>query len=276
MPYILGPHISTAKGLHKAAETAVSIGANTFQFFSRNPRGSAYRDFPPDEIAALNQIMRQHRFGPLLAHAPYTLNLASAQDRAYEFACQTIFEDVRRMDAIGVTMLVLHPGSHTGLGTEKGIAKIVAGLTPALAGPESLTVLLETMSSKGTEIGYRFEELAAILRACGASSRLGICLDTCHVFAAGYDIARDLDAVLLEFDRVLGLERLWAIHLNDSLMPLGSRKDRHAPIGQGQIGMEALLAVMRHPVLSHLPFYLETPLSDQEHGVEIAQILAAV
>ena len=242
------------------------------QIFSRNPRGSGYRNYSREETERFWNIKKENNFGPLLAHAPYTMNLASPKEATYEFACMVIKEDIARMDALGMEAIVFHPGSHTGIGAEAGIQKIIAGLNQAITGKERITVLLETMSGKGTEIGAGFEELKAIRDGAVHPERIGICLDTCHVFSAGYDIVHNLDGVLEEFDRVLGLGLLRAIHLNDSLMPFGSHKDRHAVIGEGEIGMEALLGVLRHPQLRGLPFYLETPLDDAGHKEEIRRI----
>lgn len=268
----IGTHMSIAGGIAQTAENVVKMGADTMQIFSRNPRGSGYRIYEKEEIEKFQQIRRDNGFGPLLAHAPYTLNLASAVERTYEFACMVIREDIARMDRLEMENLVFHPGSHTGIGRDAGIQNIIAGLNQAITGQERLTVLLETMSGKGTEIGDRFEDLKAIRDGAEHPERIGICLDTCHVFAAGYDIVNDLEGVLEEFDRILGLPLLRAVHLNDSMMPLGSHKDRHAVIGGGMIGMEALLRVLEHPVLSGLPFYLETPLDDQGHKEEIDRI----
>lgn len=268
----IGTHMSIAKGLAKTAENVVEMGANTMQIFSRNPRGSNFKTYADEEIAKFQKIRRDNRFGPLLAHAPYTMNLASAQEKVYEFACTVIREDTARMDALGIENMVFHPGSHTGIGIEAGIENIIAGLDQAITGEENITILLETMTGKGTEIGARFEHLKAIRDGVKHPERIGICLDTCHVFAAGYDIVNDLDGVLEEFDQVLGLELLKAIHLNDSMMPFGSHKDRHATIGSGEIGMNTLLHVLRHPLLRELPFYLETPLDDQGHKEEIQMI----
>ncbi len=268
----IGAHMSIAKGLARTAENVVAMEANTMQIFSRNPRGSNFKVPEPREVEAFQRIRREQGFGPLLAHAPYTLNLASNQERVYEFACTVIREDVARMDQLGMELLVFHPGSHTGIGEEAGIRNIAAGLNQAITGAENIQVLLETMSGKGTEIGYRFEQLREIREQTEHPEKIGICLDTCHVFAAGYDIVRDLDGVLEEFDRVLGLPLLRAVHLNDSLMPFGSRKDRHAVIGGGQIGLEPLLAVLRHPALRDLPFFLETPLDDAGHREEIRML----
>ena len=269
---IIGTHMSVAKGIAAAAENTVKMQADTMQIFSRNPRGSGYRDYEEKEIERFQEIRRRSGLGPILAHAPYTMNLASDKDKVYEFACMVLREDVARMDRLGIENLVFHPGSHTGIGVEKGIANIIRGLDQAITGEEKITVLLETMSGKGTEIGERFEELRAIRDGAAHPERIGICLDTCHVFAAGYDIVHDLDGVLQEFDEILGLELLKAVHLNDSMMPFGSRKDRHAVTGEGEIGMEALMQIVAHPRLRHLPFYLETPLDDAGHKAEIARI----
>ena len=269
---IIGTHMSVAKGIAAAAENTVKMQADTMQIFSRNPRGSGYRDYEAKEVERFQEIRQRSGLGPILAHAPYTMNLASDKDKVYEFACMVLREDVARMDRLGIENLVFHPGSHTGIGVEKGIVNIIRGLDQAITGEEKITVLLETMSGKGTEIGERFEELRAIRDGAAHPERIGICLDTCHVFAAGYDIVHDLDGVLQEFDKILGLELLKAVHLNDSMMPFGSRKDRHAVTGEGEIGMEALMQIVAHPRLRHLPFYLETPLDDAGHKAEIARI----
>lgn len=269
---VIGTHMSVADGIARTAENVVWMEANTMQIFSRNPRGSGYRNYSREETERFWNIKKENNFGPLLAHAPYTMNLASPKEATYEFACMVLKEDIARMDALGMEAIVFHPGSHTGIGAEAGIQKIIAGLNQAITGKERITVLLETMSGKGTEIGAGFEELKAIRDGAVHPERIGICLDTCHVFSAGYDIVHNLDGVLEEFDRVLGLGLLRAIHLNDSLMPFGSHKDRHAVIGEGEIGMEALLGVLRHPQLRGLPFYLETPLDDAGHKEEIRRI----
>ena len=264
---IIGTHMSIAKGLVKTAENVIWMEANTMQIFSRNPRGSNYKVYTKQEIEEFQRIRMEHGFGAILAHAPYTMNLASGQDRVYEFACTALREDVARMEDLEIENLVFHPGSHTGIGIEKGIENIVRGLDQAITGREKIMVLLETMTGKGTEIGAKFEHLKMIRDAARHPERIGICLDTCHVFAAGYDIVHDLDGVLEEFDRVLR-----AVHLNDSMMPFASHKDRHAAIGEGEIGLEALLAVMRHPLLKGLPFYLETPRDDAGHKDEIRML----
>lgn len=268
----IGTHMSIAKGLAKTAENVVRIEANTMQIFSRNPRGSNYKVYTEEELEKFQKIRKENQFGALLAHAPYTMNLASEKEKVYEFACTAIREDVARMDRLGIEYLVFHPGSHTGTGVEKGIQNIIRGLNQAVTGQEKITVLLETMTGKGTEIGARFEHLKEIRDGVLHPERIGICLDTCHVFAAGYDIVNDLDGVLAEFDRVLGLKLLKAVHLNDSMMPFGSHKDRHAAVGEGEIGLLPLLNILRHPALRNLPFYLETPFDDQGHKEEIRMI----
>lgn len=268
----IGTHMSIAKGLAKTAENVVRMEANTMQIFSRNPRGSNYKVYTEEELEKFQKIRKENQFGALLAHAPYTMNLASEKEKVYEFACTAIREDVARMDRLGIEYLVFHPGSHTGTGVEKGIQNIIRGLNQAVTGQEKITVLLETMTGKGTEIGARFEHLKEIRDGVLHPERIGICLDTCHVFAAGYDIVNDLDGVLAEFDRVLGLKLLKAVHLNDSMMLFGSHKDRHAAVGEGEIGLLPLLNILRHPALRNLPFYLETPFDDQGHKEEIRMI----
>lgn len=269
---MIGTHMSIAGGLAKTAENVVKMEANTMQIFSRNPRGSNFRIPTEKEIEKFQKIRKEYNFGPILAHAPYTMNLASAKPEVYEFACDVIREDIQRMDSFGIENIVFHPGSHTGIGVEAGIQNIIRGLDQAITEDQNITVLLETMSGKGTEIGYRFEELKAIRDGVKHPEKVGVCLDTCHIFAAGYDIVNQLDEVLNEFDEILGLELLKAIHLNDSMMPFGSRKDRHAAIGEGEIGLETLLNVLRHPKLQGIPVYLETPFDDAGHKAEIKMI----
>lgn len=270
--FTIGAHVSIAKGFKKAAQISVDIGANTFQFFSRNPRGGNAKEFNEKDMAAFQDIREKNNFGKLLAHAPYTMNLAAANEDTYEFAKMVIKEDVKRMDSIGVEYICFHPGSHVGSGVEEGTRKIIEGLNQAITGDENITVLLETMSGKGTEIGRSFEELKAIIDGVEHNERIGVCMDTCHIFSAGYDIVNDLDGVLDEFDRIIGLDRLKTIHLNDSMMPFGKNKDRHAGIGEGEIGMKALLEVVNHPKLREIPFFLETPYDDEGHGREIAML----
>ena len=270
--FTIGAHVSIAKGFKKAAQISVDIGANTFQFFSRNPRGGNAKEFNEKDMVAFQKIREENNFGKLLAHAPYTMNLAAANEDTYEFAKMVIREDVKRMDSIGVEYICFHPGSHVGGGVEEGTRKIIEGLNQAITGDENITVLLETMSGKGTEIGRSFEEIRAIIDGVEHNERIGVCMDTCHIFSAGYDIVNDLDGVLDEFDRVIGLDRLKTIHLNDSMMPFGKNKDRHAGIGEGEKGMKALLEVVNHPKLRDIPFFLETPYDDEGHGREIAML----
>ena len=249
---------------------ALELGADTFQFFTRNPRGSRAKGLDPADAAALVSLMEEHRFAPIIAHAPYTLNLCSAEERNREFARETMADDLRRLEFLPGQYYNFHPGSHVGQGTEAGIALIAQGLNAILTPELHTTVLLETMAGKGSEVGGRFEELRAILDRVELSDKMGVCLDTCHVSDGGYDIIRDLDGVLAEFDRIIGLDRLKAVHLNDSKNPPGSRKDRHACIGQGEIGLEALTRVVRHPALWDLPFCLETPNELPGYRREIA------
>ncbi len=269
---VLGTHMSIAGGLNKTAQNVVKMNANTMQIFSRNPRGSNFKNPSEKEVEEFQKIRKEHPFGPILAHAPYTMNLASAKPEVYEFACDVIREDIQRMDNLGIENIVFHPGSHTGIGTEAGIENIIRGLNQAITESQNIMVLLETMSGKGTEIGVRFEELKTIRDGVNHPEKVGICLDTCHVFSAGYDIVNHLEEVLDELDENIGLSYLRAIHLNDSMMPFGSRKDRHATIGDGEIGLEALMKVITNPRLAGIPFYLETPLDDAGHKKEIQMI----
>ena len=271
----IGCHLSSSKGYLAMAKDAVSIDANTFQFFTRNPRGGKAKAIDPDDVRAFYTFAEERGIKTILAHAPYTLNPAAAEDRVREFALMTFKDDLARMENTPHQMYNFHPGSHVKQGMEVGIAKTADVLNDVLNDSQTTTVLLETMSGKGTEVGGRFEELAVIIDRVQLGDRLGVCLDTCHVWDAGYDIAGDLDGVLAEFDRIVGIDRLKAIHLNDSLNPCGAHKDRHATIGNGEIGFEALAAVMNHPLLRDLPFYLETPNDLEGHGAEIAQLRTA-
>ena len=269
---VIGPHISISKGFSKAASTAVDIGANTFQFFSRNPRGGNAKEFDEKDIEKFQKIREEFNFGPLLAHAPYTMNLGGAKDDVYEFGRKVIKEDIQRMDLLGIEYMCFHPGSHVGGGIDFGIQRIVDALNETLTGEENITILLETMSGKGTEIGFTFEQIKKIIDGVIHNEKLGVCLDTCHIFSAGYDIVNDLDGVLDEFDNVIGLDKLKAVHLNDSMMPFKSKKDRHAVIGEGEIGLNAIINFMSHPKLDKLPLFLETPLEDEGHKREIAML----
>ena len=256
---LIGCHLSAADGFRGLARDAIAVGANVFQFFTRNPRGGTAKPIDPEDVADFLATARKERFGPILAHAPYTLNACSAKEDTRRFAREVFADDLARMENVPGNLYNFHPGSHVGQGVETGVAQIAGILDEVLRPEQSTTVLLETMSGKGSEVGGRFEEIRAILDRAALGARMGVCLDTCHVWDAGYDLAGDLDGVLREFDRVVGLDRLRAIHLNDSRNPLGARKDRHARIGEGCIGLEALVRVVNHPLLRDLPFYLETP-----------------
>ena len=266
----IGCHLSSSKGFAAMGRQALELGADTFQFFTRNPRGSKAKDLDPNDAAALVALMKEHSFAPIIAHAPYTLNLCGAEEANRTFARETMADDLRRMEYVPGQYYNFHPGSHVGQGMEQGIACIAEGLNAILRPDQTTTVLLETMAGKGSEVGGRFEELRAILDRVELSDKMGVCLDTCHVSDGGYDIIGNLDGVLEEFDRILGLHRLKAIHLNDSKNPLGARKDRHACIGEGEIGLEALSRVVRHPALKDLPFCLETPNELPGYAKEIA------
>ena len=269
---VIGPHITISKGFGKAAQIAVDMDANTFQFFTRNPRGGNAKAFDDKDIAKFQKIRKENNFGPLLAHAPYTMNLGGAKDDVYDFARRVIKEDIERMNSLGIEYMCFHPGSHVGGGIDFGIERIIKGLNEGITGDETLTILLETMSGKGTEIGYEFEQLRKIIDGVEHKERIGICLDTCHIFSAGYDIVNKLEEVSEDFDRIIGLDKLKAIHLNDSLMPFGAKKDRHAPLGEGEIGLNAIINILTHPKLKDLPFFLETPFDEEGHKKEIKMI----
>ena len=266
----IGCHLSSSKGFLAMGRQAWKLGADTFQFFTRNPRGSKAKELDSADAAALMALLAERNFAPVIAHAPYTLNLCSAEEKNRSFAREIMADDLRRMEYLPGQLYNFHPGSHVGQGTETGIAYIADALNAILTPEQSTTVLLETMSGKGSEVGGRFEELREILDRVELSDRMGVCLDTCHVSDAGYALAEDLDGVLMEFDRVIGLNRLKAIHLNDSLNPCGAHKDRHARIGEGCIGLEALRRVVNHPALKDLPFCLETPNELPGYAAEIA------
>lgn len=268
MGYI-GCHLSASDGNLAMVRTAASIGANTFAFFTRNPRGSRAKAIDPQDCADALAELKRLDFGKLVAHGAYTMNLCTADPQAREFAAEVLEDDLRRMANLPGNYYNFHPGSHVGQGTQTGIEQIVDALKKALAPQYPVTVLLETMAGKGSEIGGKFEELKAILDGVG-SEQLGVCLDTCHVWDGGYDIVTDLDGVLQEFDRVIGLNKLYALHLNDSKNGIGSHKDRHACIGEGNLGLETFRKIMQHPVLSGLPMILETPNELPGYQQEIA------
>lgn len=277
----IGCHLSTTKGYRAMGETALSIGANTFAFFTRNPRGGKAKDLDMDDVAALRELMEKNDFGPLVAHAPYTYNPCSAKERAREFALEAMAEDLQRLEALPGNYYNFHPGAHVGQGTDVGIQMIVDTLCQVMFEGQQTTVLLETMAGKGTEVGRSFEELARIIEGAAArrpelSDKLGVCLDTCHVNDAGYDIVRDLDGVLDEFDRVVGIERLRAVHINDSKNPCGAHKDRHECIGKGYLGseefgggMQVIQNIVSNGRLRALPFILETPNELAGYAAEI-------
>lgn len=266
----IGCHLSSSKGYLAMGETATSIGANTFQFFTRNPRGGAAKPLDPDDIAAFLKYAGENGISPILAHAPYTLNAASKDEKIRNFARLAMSDDIARLEHTPGSLYNFHPGSHVGQGTDAGIALIVDLLNEIMFPEQTTTVLLETMAGKGSEIGGSFNELARIISEVNLKDKLGVCLDTCHVFDGGYDIKGNLESVLEEFDRVVGIDRLRAIHLNDSLHGYESHKDRHAKIGEGFLGLETFAAVINHPKLRNLPFYLETPNELDGYEKEIA------
>ena len=267
----LGCHLSSTNGCFVAAMEAMSIGANTFQTFTRNPRGGSVKPLAEMEFDEYLAAAPESDIRPILFHAPYTLNFAAAREEVLRFARETLRDDLLRLEHCPGQLYNFHPGSHVGQGPERGIELIAEAIRECVPDGCATTILLETMAGKGSEVGRSFEEIRAILDAAGPKGdALGVCLDTCHVWDAGYDIVNELDGVLAEFDRVIGLGRLKAVHLNDSLNPLGAHKDRHAKIGEGHIGLDALVRVLRHPSLRHLPFELETPNDVKGYGEEIA------
>ena len=265
----LGCHLSASKGNAAMAKTALSIGANTFAFFTRNPRGSSAKKEDPADAARAVKLLEEHHFGKLVAHGAYTMNLCTADAEARAFAAEVLADDLRRMAALPGNFYNFHPGSHVGQGVEAGVDYIAAALKKAMAPGYPVTVLLEAMAGKGSEIGGKFEELKMIIDAVG-SPELGVCIDTCHVYDGGYDIVQDLDGVLAEFDRIVGLDRLKALHLNDSKNPFASHKDRHECIGQGSLGLETFETIINHPQLCGRPMILETPNELPGYGAEIA------
>ncbi|MDY6012563.1 deoxyribonuclease IV [Clostridium sp.] len=267
----IGCHLSTTKGFENMGKEALEIGANTFQFFTRNPRGGKAKKIDEKDVKALLKLMEENNFSKILAHAPYTLNACSADERTREFALEMMADDLERMEYFPNNLYNFHPGSHVKQGVEVGIDYIASMLNKVIKKEQTTTVLLETMAGKGTEVGRSFEEIREIIDKVELKDHIGVCLDTCHVFDAGYDIVNDLDGVLDEFDRVIGLDRLKAIHLNDSKNICGSHKDRHEKIGEGNIGLEAIKKIINHPKLRHLPFFLETPneLSGYKKEIEL-------
>lgn len=255
----IGCHLSSSKGFTAMGKEALNIGANTFQFFTRNPRGSKAKAIDEKDAKELIRIMEENHFARIIGHAPYTLNPCSPEERVREFALQVMEDDLNRMEYLPGNLYNFHPGSHINQSVEAGIEIIVRTLNSIIRPDQSTIVLLETMAGKGSEVGRTFEELKQIMDGVNLKDKLGVCLDTCHIYDAGYDIVHDLDGVLDEFDRIIGLDRLYAIHLNDSKNPFASAKDRHEKLGEGSIGMDAILRTINHPSLQNLPFVLETP-----------------
>ena len=268
----IGNHLSASKGFAAMGKAAVALDANTFAFFTRNPRGGKAKEIVPSDVEKFLAIEKEHQFGKLVAHAPYTMNLCAAKEDIRGFSKEMIADDLRRMEYLPGNYYNFHPGSHVGQGAEQGISLIADALNEVLSEAQNTTVLLETMAGKGTEVGRSFEELREIIDRVQCREKLGVCFDTCHVWDAGYDIVGHLDEVLEEFDRVIGLDRLCAVHFNDSLNECGSHKDRHAKIGEGCIGAEAMRRIATHPLLAGKPFILETPNDDEGYRKEIALV----
>lgn len=268
----IGNHLSTTKGYTAMGKAAVKLGANTFAFFTRNPRGGKAKEIIPSDVEGMLAITKERQFGTLVAHAPYTMNLCAAKEDVRQFSKDMIADDLKRMEYTPGNYYNFHPGSHVGQGAEEGIRLIAETLNEVLTPDMTTTVLLETMAGKGTEVGRNFEELRAIIDRVDLSEKLGICLDTCHIWDGGYDIVNHLDEVLEEFDAVIGLERLRAVHFNDSMNECGAHKDRHARIGEGYIGSEGMKRVATHPLLAGKPFILETPNDDDGYQREIALV----
>lgn len=265
----IGCHLSTSKGFENMGKEALSINANTFQFFTRNPRGGKAKAIDEKDMEAFLKLAKENKFAKLLAHAPYTLNACSGSEDTRRFALEMMEDDLKRMEYMPNNLYNFHPGSHVKQGTEVGINYIVELLNKVIKKEHTTTILLETMAGKGTEVGRTFEEIAEIINRVELKEKMGVCLDTCHVYDAGYDIVNDLDGVLDHFDKVIGLDRLKAIHLNDSKNPFKSHKDRHETIGEGHIGLEAITRIINHPKLKGIPFFLETPNELEGHGKEI-------
>ena len=265
----IGCHLSSSKGFENMGKEALKIGANTFQFFTRNPRGGKAKEIDPKDVEAFLKLAKENKFVKILAHAPYTLNSCSADERTREFAFEMMADDLKRMEYTPNSLYNFHPGSHVKQGVEIGIDYIVELLNKVLKPEQTTTVLLETMAGKGTEVGRSFEEIAEIISRVELKNHMGVCLDTCHVYDAGYDIVNDLDGVLEQFDKIIGLDRLKAIHLNDSKNLFASHKDRHEKIGEGSIGIEAIARIINHPKLKGIPFFLETPNELDGYAKEI-------
>lgn len=269
---LIGNHLSASKGYAAMGKAALALDANTFAFFTRNPRGGKAKEIDEKDVEKFLNFAKEHEFGKIVAHAPYTMNLCAAKEDVRSFSKEMLLDDLKRMEYTPYNYYNFHPGAHVGQGAEKGIALIEEALNEALKPEQTTTVLLETMAGKGTEVGRTFEELREILDRVELNDKMGVCLDTCHVWDGGYDIVNDLDDVLNEFDRVIGLDRLKAVHFNDSMNDCGSHKDRHAKIGEGKIGAEAMRRVALHPLLEGRPFILETPNDDEGYRREIQMV----
>ena len=269
---LIGNHLSASKGYAAMGKAALALDANTFAFFTRNPRGGKAKEIDEKDVEKFLNFAKEHEFGKIVAHAPYTMNLCAAKEDVRSFSKEMLLDDLKRMEYTPYNYYNFHPGSHVGQGAEKGIVLIAEALNEALKPEQTTTVLLETMAGKGTDVGRTFEELREILDRVELNDKMGVCLDTCHVWDGGYDIVNDLDGVLNEFDRVIGLDRLKAVHFNDSMNDCGSHKDRHAKIGEGKIGAEAMRRVALHPLLEGRPFILETPNDDEGYRREIQMV----
>lgn len=271
----IGCHLSASKGYYNMGKEALSINANTFQFFTRNPRGGKAKEVDENDVKKFLELAKENNFCKILAHAPYTINVCSADEGIRKFGIDTMKDDLQKLEYVPGNMYNFHPGSHVGQGEEIGIQLIIDALNEILTKEQSTTVLLETMAGKGTEIGKTFEQLKQIIDGVNLKEKIGVCLDTCHVYDAGYDIVNNLDKVLEDFDNIIGLEKLMAIHLNDDKNPFESHKDRHEKIGEGTIGIDAFKRIINHPKLHHLPFYLETPneLDGYKKEIEILKNL---
>lgn len=268
----IGNHVSSSKGYEAMGKQEVALGGDTFAFFTRNPRGGSAKEIKDEDVQRLLTLMKDHSFGPLVAHAPYTMNVCAAKEDIRKFSVEMLKDDIRRMEYLPGAFYNFHPGSHVGQGSKAGIELIAAALNECISSTQSVTILLETMAGKGSEVGRSFEELKEIMDRVSCKEKLGVCFDTCHVWDGGYDIVNHLDEVLSEFDRLIGLDKLCAVHLNDSMNACGAHKDRHQKLGLGKIGEEALRRVVTHPALQGRPFILETPNEDDGYAREIAMV----
>ena len=268
----IGNHVSSSKGYEAMGKQEVALGGDTFAFFTRNPRGGSAKEIKDEDVQRLLTLMKDHSFGPLVAHAPYTMNVCAAKEDIRKFSVEMLKDDIRRMEYLPGAFYNFHPGSHVGQGSEAGIELIAAALNECISSTQSVTILLETMAGKGSEVGRSFEELKEIMDRVSCKEKLGVCFDTCHVWDGGYDIVNHLDEVLSEFDRLIGLDKLCAVRLNDSMNDCGAHKDRHQKLGLGKIGEEALRRVVTHPALQGRPFILETPNEDDGYAREIAMV----